>query len=545
MKYVSVLSGILIASVPLFAMEKQIEPKENQVVLMSSDKTAFKIDIAIAQQFPYLENAFSNGMQESINKTLQTELPKEELGILVHYLTLIGKTKIANEHEIKQSSEENRKPSLKNIKNSVLDDFKMQTEIINQHGSCLFDCADRWLIDDLSEPLISYFLYLIQNHEEVSFDNDNLSDSLSSGFDALQKKDFSKLSTNEIFQRYLPLIPELTNPLVPSMQEHFLGYIPFETEQQLTQKSSVCVALHFDNKFNKLIITNPEAIFTLGKQKQSKFDTTVSTISTVKKSIYNPHIQQIYVGTQQGMIKPFNLTNYRFGDLITTGKKAILALALHKKVLMSGGNDNILRCHNPLSNKLIQSYQIKHCPVYAMDFVNNQNDLVFGSEQNCGFLDIEHEQQPKRYFRPTKERNQTNYAVKAIAPYDDNTFFFNLGNRLMLFDSRCEQDSLKLNGHTRTILSILPLSNCKKVISGGYDQKVRIWDLRTQRCLQTIANNSPITCMTFDDNKKELFIGDFNGIVKQYGLSNDPLHLLSIYKKTVIKKKEKSELVEN
>lgn len=545
MKYVSVLSGILITFVRLFAMEEQIESKQNSVVLVSSDKIACKININIAKQFPYLENAFSNGMQESINQRLQTELQKEELEVLVHYLTLIGNAKIANEQEIIQSSKENRTPSLKNIKTIILDALKSSTHEITQYGPCLFGYADQWLIDDLSHPLISYFCYLILNHEEVNFE-DNFSDSLSNGFDALQKRNLPKLATNETFQRYLPLIPELTNPLARSMQEQFLGFIPFETEQQLTQKSSVCVDLNYDNQSNKLIITDPHTITILGEQKQSKFDTTISTISTVKKAIYNPHTQQIYAGTQQGMIKPFNLTNYRFGDSITTSeKKAVLALALHhqKNVLVSGGNNTTIRCHNPISNKLIHSYKICHSPIYVMNFVNN--DLVFGSEHNCGFLDIEHEQEPKRYFRPIKERNQSNYSVKAIAPYDNNTFVFNSGNGLILFDTRCVQDSLKLKGHTRTILSVVTLPNCQKVISGGYDHKARIWDLRTQRCLRTIANNSPITCMTFDDNKKELFIGDFNGVVKKYGLSTDPIRLLDFYKKTLIQTNNKNETANN
>lgn len=55
---------------------------------------------------------------------------------------------------------------------------------------------------------------------------------------------------------------------------------------------------------------------------------------------------------------------------------------------------------------------------------------------------------------------------------------------------------IKLAGHTDTINSIA-ISNCEeKIISGGVDSELKIWDLNTQSCINSIKNKfSIINCI--------------------------------------------------
>lgn len=532
MKCYQLITLLILAIIPT-AHVHAIKRIEEIIHLISSDRVKIALPQKNAYQFPYFQKALTSGMKETREKAIEIDLPTAELELFTKYLNLIATTKFENDKELQQSEKENRIPQLKNINEIILADFKLNSEKIAQCAPSLFHIADRCFIDQLAQPLMVFFAYVLQNYEEINFDAvDNSCDSFSSGFDALQKRDFPKLATNELFKRYLPLIPQLISSVLPRLQEKFLGIVPFETQQEISHKSSMCVCLSYDNQLNKLIITDPHTITILGEQKKSIFDTTVSTISTAKTALYDPVNQQLRIGTQQGIIKSFD-NKFRWKITSTTlEKKAILALALHhKNIVAHAGNGASISCLNQSNNRIVVSQKVPFCPIYAINFLDN--DLIFGTDRKLGFWDIEHEKTSERYF------NESN-AIKTITPYERKTFLETPGNVIKLFDTRCTNDSLTLTGHNRTILSVLALPNSHKIISGGYDKTVRIWDMRTQQSSQIIANNSAITCMAFDDNKKELFIGDFNGIVKKYGLSTDPVHLLNSYQKIISKNDNKT-----
>lgn len=91
-----------------------------------------------------------------------------------------------------------------------------------------------------------------------------------------------------------------------------------------------------------------------------------------------------------------------------------------------------------------------------------------------------------------------------------------------------------LRGHSLEVNAIAISPDEKKLISGGEDEKIKIWDLTTGKLLYDIDNQSPVKALAITHDGKSFMSGDTDQKVKIWDLETQKLqNTLSEHKGTI------------
>lgn len=78
---------------------------------------------------------------------------------------------------------------------------------------------------------------------------------------------------------------------------------------------------------------------------------------------------------------------------------------------------------------------------------------------------------------------------------------------------------MRLNGHRNAVTCCHLLESQRKVISGSKDGLVKVWDLDTQRCVQTlVGHHNPVWALAVSPDNTTLVTGSTDKILRVWKL---------------------------
>ena len=81
--------------------------------------------------------------------------------------------------------------------------------------------------------------------------------------------------------------------------------------------------------------------------------------------------------------------------------------------------------------------------------------------------------------------------IDSMVSYDSNRIILGGKNELQLFDSKTKEISLLSNEHRGRINCLIKLPD-GKIVSGGQDSKIKIWDINKKECISTLEGHTSI-----------------------------------------------------
>ena len=92
-----------------------------------------------------------------------------------------------------------------------------------------------------------------------------------------------------------------------------------------------------------------------------------------------------------------------------------------------------------------------------------------------------------------------------------------------------------MRGHTNYVFccNFNPQSNL--LVSGSFDETVRIWDVRTGQCIKTLpAHSDPVSAVSFNRDGSMIATSSYDGLVRIWVSVNRPLTHASLLEKNKI-----------
>jgi WD40 repeat protein len=87
-----------------------------------------------------------------------------------------------------------------------------------------------------------------------------------------------------------------------------------------------------------------------------------------------------------------------------------------------------------------------------------------------------------------------------------------------LIDVETQQRKQTVAGHSDQITSISVSSSAKAFITGSFDGTVRLWDLSSGKCNQTITQKAPVWSVAFAPRGEQFVIACQDGTVSLIAL---------------------------
>lgn len=95
--------------------------------------------------------------------------------------------------------------------------------------------------------------------------------------------------------------------------------------------------------------------------------------------------------------------------------------------------------------------------------------------------------------------------------------------KVKIWDAETGKELLSLPGHVPTVSSVVFSSDGKRIISGGHDNAVKVWNAQTGKIVQTFqAENKPrhlVRCIDIDPDGRQIASGHEDGIVRIWRLT--------------------------
>ncbi|CAD5116118.1 DgyrCDS5043 [Dimorphilus gyrociliatus] len=167
-------------------------------------------------------------------------------------------------------------------------------------------------------------------------------------------------------------------------------------------------------------------------------------------------------------------------------------------------------------NPLIQTVELKKCPIYSCHFTKNGKEILIGSKGNafhCYDM-IEGKINRINHLRRSNDLDTTYFKVSPCGKY-----FVVRGNNgfmhVITTDTKERIDSLKMNGK---VLDFDFNSDGSRLYSCGNDAEVYIWDLNRRQCLRKFIDEGALigTSIAASKNGQYLACGSSTGVINIY-----------------------------
>lgn len=124
---------------------------------------------------------------------------------------------------------------------------------------------------------------------------------------------------------------------------------------------------------------------------------------------------------------------------------------------------------------------------------------------------------------PNEVRYFGNYPVVRFAPGGRTVATGGPDQFIRIWDLRSGEITSRLNGHSGSITDLLFSSDGRFLVSSSLDGLVRVWDVQTGSCKQTIADSAPVPCLSMSaDNANLITTTADSGLLQVWRLHLDP-----------------------
>ena len=178
----------------------------------------------------------------------------------------------------------------------------------------------------------------------------------------------------------------------------------------------------------------------------------------------------------------------------------------NEDLIISGGRDKIIKVWNK-EGSCIQRLQNHQQSILCLAQIN-ENIFVSGSRDKTICI---WEKDVSFALKDTITTNQT--TILAVCGLDLNTFACAGADGRILIHGLDKELKGILEGHQDWVWGLFKM-NENILISWSEDATIRIWDLNTLECINTIQESCAIHALVFDHKNNQFIIGNFLGEIK-------------------------------
>ncbi len=384
-----------------------------------------------------------------------------------------------------------------------------------------------------------------------------------------ESKQTSKLSSkkglgqysSQLISRGLNLANQLEEEKI-QLQQNSVGFkLPYQPTQ-FSWKYFDTIDIHSDS-VNSLAITPDNKFLISGSSDntigiwnlQTNELLTILTehIEPVNSIVITPDCKYFISGSRDGTIKIWEIEGVKFIRKLSTNSDKIYSLDIspNGKILACASNNNI-ELFNLENGKKIKQLSNEHLneSFYVVKFSPDGKTLASSSiinAENLSQIQIWHLETNRMLYKNWSQYGSLeissdgqffaveswNNSIVEVYKYPDVKLlnYLNSCSEEELFEywiERIDDDPpvFTLSGHEEKVLSIAFSPDIKTLVSGSYDQTVKVWSLKTGRNLDTLYEHFDIS---LDSNGVKSIIvspdacilvsGDENGKIKIWKLS--------------------------
>jgi predicted Zn finger-like uncharacterized protein len=207
---------------------------------------------------------------------------------------------------------------------------------------------------------------------------------------------------------------------------------------------------------------------------------------------FRPDGKVAYSGSRDGQIRVWDLVKGQLLRVIPAHRNSIHSLQWHPEFLLSGSYDNTLRLWDPETGQEKRSFQ-GYCWTAAV--ASQDGRYCYGAGYRC----LRGWEQASQEVLTTLELPQTVYQIcldqaaeYALLVSGHPTINPESGQDLELWHLVKGKRVRRLQGHTAGITCAWLSPDHQQALSAGRDQRLKVWEIRTGRCLCTLTTSSPV-----------------------------------------------------
>jgi WD40 repeat protein len=149
--------------------------------------------------------------------------------------------------------------------------------------------------------------------------------------------------------------------------------------------------------------------------------------------------------------------------------------------LVSSGNDCTIRVWDITTAQNIKTLlsRRKYWNFYSKNHIIMMDENTLVASDLLSIWNIQYGQQLRKIINVTST---------AIAKYSDETVIYSTGTNVCFCDINSGEIIKSLSGHSKTVRTILKLTN-ELIATSGDDKLIKIWDVSTCTCLKTLKGH--------------------------------------------------------
>jgi COMPASS component SWD3 len=197
------------------------------------------------------------------------------------------------------------------------------------------------------------------------------------------------------------------------------------------------------------------------------------------------------------------------------GEVRSICISADRKILISGSADCTVKFWQLSSGSLLRSITKHQSSINSIALSPSNQRLVIGSEDGTitlWFMNMINSLQTLNCYASCA--TQSPILSTAIHPNGDRFTIGCADASLQIRDIGSGILIHKLTNHIKAVHSIAFSSDGFAIASGGFDQKINIWDWKQGILCHTIKHPAPITSVIYRCDRDSLIAGGIDGIIK-------------------------------
>jgi WD40 repeat protein len=202
----------------------------------------------------------------------------------------------------------------------------------------------------------------------------------------------------------------------------------------------------------------------------------------------------------------------------------VVAITKNGKYIISGSNDKTIKLWNIKNGRLVMSFEGHKGPVRSVTITPNRKYIVSGSWDDTIKLWNINTGKLIKSFKGHKD----DVSSVAITPNGKYIVSGSSDNTIKLWNIKTGRWIRSFKGHTNSVWSVAITPNGKNIVSGRFDNTIKLWDINTRKILRNIntgkilrnfeGHTDEVWSVTITPNGKYIVSGSFDNTIKLWDI---------------------------
>lgn len=238
----------------------------------------------------------------------------------------------------------------------------------------------------------------------------------------------------------------------------------------------------------------------------------------------------IVTGSESGEIRIWDLNNLKSVHTVIghpNSRITNIAISKNSKRIFSASEDGTIKIWNVKSGALLETLRVSLTGINGMAISNDGRTLISVENNSIKIWDIS---KNKSTFDKMEHLDISKIdsldSVSCIKILENKKMIISgaSDNKIKIWDFKSQKLTKTLEGHIGRVSSINIFNNGKSIISSSWDKTIKVWDMKNGKVLKNLRGHTGlINCSVISQNEKFIISGGDDGIINVWDIKNNKI----------------------